>query len=45
MNCRRYNNQENGWLEAAEHTIIQSLGQREPDVQQSIRQRLETVFG
>lgn len=45
MNCRRYNNQESGWLEAAEHTIIQSLGQREPDVQQSIRQRLETVFG
>lgn len=43
-NCRRYYGQPTGWLDAAEHTIIQSVGQREPEVQADIRFLIEAVL-
>lgn len=44
MTCRRYYNQDNGWVNAAEHTIIQTLGQRELEVQEDIRGIIDAVM-
>lgn len=44
MTCRRYYNQNNGWVNAAEHTIIQTLGQRELEVQEDIRGIIDAVM-
>lgn len=44
INCRRFNGQPDGWLNAAESTIIQTLGQREPEIQADIRNLIETVM-
>lgn len=43
-NCRSYYGKENGLLLAAEHTIIQSLAQREPEIQDDLRNILEMFF-
>ena len=44
VNCRRYNSQPSGWLDAAEHTIVQAIGQREPEIQADIRNLIETIM-
>lgn len=43
-NCRRYLNQEDGWVNAAMHTIVQSLGQREPELQTDILALIEATL-
>ena len=43
-NCRRYNGKDNGWLNAAIPTVINSLAIRETEVQSDIISLIESVF-
>ena len=43
-NCRRYYNQEDGWVNAAMSTIVHSLAQREPELQADIISLIESVL-
>lgn len=44
MSCRRYNGQEQGWAKAAVPTIVNTIGIREQEVQESILDLIKSAF-